>query len=58
MEQKVKGAMVRGKARWVEHGEKNTGYFLIFEKRKYEKKNIVKLKLNDGTEKQKIREPF
>ena len=22
MEQKVKGAMVRGKARWVEHGEK------------------------------------
>ena len=49
-EQKVKGAIIRSKARWVEYGEKNTRYFLILEKRRGEKKNINKLKLNDGTE--------
>ena len=27
-EQKVKGAIIRSKARWVEYGEKNTRYFL------------------------------
>ena len=27
-DQKVKGAILRSKARWVEYGEKNTGYFL------------------------------
>ena len=37
MEQKVKGAMVRGKTGWVEHGEKNTRYFLIFAKKKIRK---------------------
>ena len=49
-EQKVKGAIIRSKARWVEYGEKNTRYFLNLEKRRGEKKNINKLKLNDGTE--------
>ena len=49
-EQKVKGAMIRSKARWVEHGEKNTRYFLNLEKRKAEKKRIVKLKKDDGSE--------
>ena len=52
-EQKVKGAIIRSKARWVEYGEKNTRYFLNLEKRRGEKKNINKSKLNDGT-KQKI----
>ena len=37
-EQKVKAAMVRNKVRWVEHGEKNTRYFLNLEKRHTEKK--------------------
>ena len=50
IEQKVKGAIIRSKARWVEYGEKNTRYFLNLEKRRGEKKNINKLKLNDGTE--------
>ena len=49
-EQKVKGAITRSKARWVEYGEKKTRYFLNLEKRRGEKKNINKLKLNDGTE--------
>ena len=48
-EQKVKGAIIRSKARWVEYGEKNTRYFLNLEKRRGEKKNINKLKLDDGT---------
>jgi len=49
-EQKVKGAIVRSKAKWVEYGEKYTRYFLNSEKRRGDKKNINKLKLNDGTE--------
>ena len=48
-EQKVKGAMMRSKARWTEYGEKNTRYFLNLEKRKAEKKRIVELYLEDGT---------
>lgn len=46
----VKGAVIRSKARWTEHGEKNTRYFLNLEKGKSEKKRINKLKLDDGTE--------
>ena len=38
--------------------KKTLGISSFLKERKYEKKNIVKLKLNDGTEKQKIREPF
>ena len=30
-DQKVKGAILRSKARWVEYGEKNTRYFLNLE---------------------------
>ena len=48
-EQKVKGTMMRSKARWTEYGEKNTRYFLSLEKRKAEKKRIVELYLEDGT---------
>ena len=46
-DQKVKGAILRSKARWVEYGEKNTRYFLNLEKKKGEK---TKLKLNDEME--------
>ena len=49
-DQKVKGAILRSKARWVEYGEKNTRYFLNLEKKKGEKKTIIKLKLNDEME--------
>ena len=42
-EQKVKGAIIRSKARWVEYGEKNTRYFLNVEKRRGEKKTINKI---------------
>ena len=35
---------------WVEHGEKNTKYFLNLEKRNYNKNVITKLKKSDGTE--------
>jgi len=50
IEQKVKGTIIRSKARWVEYGATNTRYFLNLEKRRGEKKNINKLKLKDGTE--------
>ena len=49
-DQKVNGAILRSKARWVEYGEKNTRYFQNLEKKKGEKKNIIKLKLKDETE--------
>ena len=35
---------------WVEHGEKNTKYFLNLEKQNYNKNVITKLKKSDGTE--------
>ena len=34
----------------MEYGEKNTRYFLNLEKKKGEKKNIIKLKLKNETE--------
>ena len=49
-DQKVKGAILRSNARWVEYGEKNTRYFLnLAKKKKGERKNIIKLKLKDRT---------
>ena len=42
--------MLRSKARWIQHGEKNTKYFFNLERRNYNKKFITKLKRNDGTE--------
>ena len=35
---KVKGAILRRKARWVEYGEKNSRYFINLEKKGGEKK--------------------
>ena len=42
--------MLRSKARWIQHGEKNTKYFFNLERRNYNRKFITKLKRNDGTE--------
>ena len=38
-DQKVKGAILTSKARWVEYGEKNTRYFLNLEKRRVRRKS-------------------
>ena len=49
IEYKTAGVMLRSKARWIEHGEKNTKYFFNLDRRNYNKKVITKLKRNDGT---------
>ena len=40
---KVEGLIVRARARWHEHGEKNSKYFLNLEKRNHIKKHMRKL---------------
>ena len=45
-EEEVEGIMVRSRARWHEHGEKNSGYFLNLEKRNHVKKHVRKLRLS------------
>ncbi|KAL9961456.1 hypothetical protein ACROYT_G030398 [Oculina patagonica] len=42
-DEKVEGIIIRSRARWHEHGEKNTKYFLNLEKRNNIKKHIRKL---------------
>ena len=42
-DQKVEGIIVRSRARWHEHGEKNSKYFLNLEKSNHIKKHIRKL---------------
>ena len=43
-EEKVKGIIIRARARWHEHGEKSTKYFLNLEKRNHMKnKSVVQL---------------
>jgi len=39
-EEKVKGIIIRARARWHEHGEKSTKYFLNVEKRNHIKKHM------------------
>ena len=39
-----KGASIRSRTKWLEHGERNTKYFMSLEKRNGEKKNILKLR--------------
>ena len=48
MRQKTKGAILRSKARWQEHGEHNTKYFLSLEKRNHSRKTVTKLKINEN----------
>ena len=42
-DQKVEGIIVRSRARWHEHGEKNSKYFLNLEKCNHIKKHLRKL---------------
>ena len=43
-EHKTKGAIIRSRARWYEHGERNSKYFVNLEKCADERKDIVRLK--------------
>ena len=45
-EEKTKGEIIQARARWHEHGEKSTKYFLNVEKRNHVKKHIRKLFIN------------
>ena len=45
-EKKVEG-IIRSRARWYEHGEKSSKYFLNLEKRNHVKKHIRKLYINE-----------
>ena len=45
-EEKVEGIIVRSRARWHEHGEKNSKYFFNLEKRNHIKKHIRKLHMS------------
>ena len=45
-EKKVEGIILRARARWHEHGEKNSKYFLNLEKRNHVKKHVRKLHIS------------
>jgi len=45
-DRKVEGIIVRSRARWYEHGEKNYKYFFNLEKRNHIRKHIRKLRLS------------
>ena len=45
-EEKTNGIIVRARARWHEHGERSTKYFLNLEKRNHVKKHIRKLSIS------------
>ena len=45
-EKKVEGIIIRSRAPWHEHGEKNSKYFLNLEKRNHVRKHIRKLRLS------------
>ena len=45
-EKKVEGIIIRSPARWYEHGERSSKYFLNLEKRNHVKKHIRKLDIN------------
>ena len=47
---RIKGTILRSKARWYENGKKNCKYFLHLEKRNFFRKKISKLKLSNGGE--------
>ena len=48
MHQRTKGAILRSKARWHEHGERNTRYFFNLEKRNHTRKTVTKLEIGDN----------
>ena len=45
-EEEVEGIIVRSRARWHEHGEKNSRYFLNLEKLNHVKKHVRKFRLS------------
>ena len=45
-EEEVEGIILRSRARWHEHGEKNSRHFLNLEKRNHVKKHVRKLRLS------------
>ena len=45
---KTQGAVIRAKARWYEHAEKSSKYFMNLENRHYKNKTITKLKNKNG----------
>ena len=47
--EKTRGAIIRSRARWYEHGEKNSKYFLNLEKLNYRRKHISSLINHNGT---------
>ena len=47
-EKKGREAMFRSKVEWVEKGEKPTKYSFNLERKKYEKKTILQLKIGDN----------
>ena len=53
-EEKLQGIIIRARARWWEHGEKSTKYFLNLEKRNHVKKHVRKLKTSGSI----ITDPF
>ena len=47
-QEKTKGIIIRARARWYEHGEKSTKYFLNLEKRNHRKKHMRKLTIDES----------
>ena len=47
--EKTRDAIVRSRARWYEHGEKNSKYFLNLEQLNYRRKHISSLINHNGT---------
>ena len=47
VESKTRGTIVRSRARWYEHGERNSKYFYNLEKSNQKKKHIMSLVIND-----------
>ena len=45
-DEKLNGVIIRARARWHEHGEKSSKYFLNLEKRNHIKKHMRKLKIS------------
>ena len=48
-EEKVHGIVIRARARWHEHGERSSKYFLNLEKRNHVKKHMRRLKISGST---------
>ena len=47
-EEKLKGVIILARARWHEHSERSTKYFLNLEKTNHVKKHMQKLNINDS----------